>query len=128
MSTNYDPTWPSAMDHVRFLVRDTATPFWFQDEEVQGTIDMQEATGVAGRYYAAAELLSIMAHSLATTRDDPGVREKWLGDLRVKWGADEDTLDAINARVAFYRRIGAQKLARSSKVFRVMPRGSRTVD
>lgn len=128
MSHTYDSTLPDERDHVRFLIRDVASPWIFEDEEIDATLDAQMSTGTARRYYAAAEILSLLAMSMATTRGDIGVREKRLADLQIKWGVDEDTLDAINARISLFRKIGGNHQARSMKVFRVMPRGTRYVD
>jgi hypothetical protein len=123
--TTYDPTLQSDLDYTRFLIRDIATPFHFSDDEILGVLADQSATGQARKFYAAADLLSILAAALATTREDLGVRRKKVSKLELEWGADEDTLDAINARVCYFRARGGYLLARSSKVFRVMPRGSR---
>lgn len=125
MSTSYDRTLPDDRNHVRFLVQDTSSPWYFQDEEIDAVLEDQTATGAARKYYAAARLLSIQASALATARGAGSVREKRVGKLTLIWGVDRDTLDAINERIAELKRTGGQLLARSSKQFRVITAGNR---
>lgn len=75
MATSYsgDPA-DSALDQVRFLIRDTADPFTFQDEEIAWVLEERP-----NPYLAAASLAWRLYHR---TLDSAGVHKK-VGDLQL---------------------------------------------
>lgn len=120
-------------DAVRLLIRDTdvsdsGAHAFFSDEELDALISYQVGTGEGRKFCVAADALSIIVSKMTTGREEIGVQRKKVSRLEIEWGVDHDTLDTIQAQISAWRKKCAYRYASSSKVFRVMPAGSRVVD
>jgi len=106
VSATYDPTLATDRDWVRFLTGDTnvASPL-LSNEEIDGLLLVQTATGEAARYFAAAEALSVISIRYATVGQ--GLVSKSVEHLELEWGTDTGNLEAINYRISCLKKRGA---------------------
>lgn len=118
MSFSYDPTLPSNLDWVRFLIGDTdSTNIRLQDEEITSIIAEETATGKAVKYLAAAAALSSL--HLRWSSAGGGLAEKEVDGLRLRWqGSMNIGNNSIVDRIKELRKIGASHLLNKPKFFR----------
>ena len=121
MSATYDTNLTREIDWVRFLVGDTVlAEAMLQDEEIQGLLDGQIATGTSRRYYAAAEALATL-HTRWMSQGRGKASEK-VSRLQVVYGTGSGiNIDlAIQARISELRKIGARRLSAAPYSFRTI--------
>lgn len=119
MSANYDPTLPTDLDHVRFLVGDTdVTNAIFQDEEISAVLGFQTAPSPALPYFAAAEILSQLSGKYSVA--GKGKIQKTVSKLTLIWGVNEDANTALQSRISMLRKRGAQLCAKRPFALRIM--------
>ena len=112
MATTYTSPAVTNVDHVRRLTRDTGTTAataHLTDEEIQDFIDDQIASGVALKFFAAADCLQAIIGKFSLAGE--GVAEETVDDVKVKFGlgGDVSTVKEMRERVKELRRMGQKK-------------------
>lgn len=101
MASTYDNTLSTSRDRVRFLLGDVATPWEFDDNEIDWVLTEQD-----NEYLAAARLLSGLAARWAGK--GRGIDSKRVSRLRVQYGGlgTAAVNAALNRRVVELRQLG----------------------
>lgn len=119
MTTTYDPTLATDLDHVRFLIGDTdTTSAIFQDEEISAVLGFQTAPSAAIPYFAAADILSQLSGKYSVAGE--GRIQKTVSKLTLIWGVNEDANSALQSRISALRKKGAQLASKRPFALRVM--------
>lgn len=119
MSANYDPTLPTDLDHVRFLVGDTdVTNAIFLDEEISAVLAFGTAPAAALPYFTAAELLSQLSGKYSLAGE--GYIQKTVSKLTLIWGVNEDANTALQSRISMLKKKGAQLASKRPFAVRIM--------
>ncbi len=111
MSATYDPTLPTDIDYVRFLVPDTdvtpTTDAKFSDEEIAATIAEEQSRGRTGgstKYFVTAVLLGILLSKFAARGE--GIRRKEVDELELEFGPRDSAERALQRRIVDLERRG----------------------
>lgn len=114
----YDPTLPTDVDWVRFLIGDTSQEPVFHDEEIQAFLDMnttEYGTGIWNRYFTAADVLGALAQRWRMKAGD--VSSKSVSRLSISYGGSRQGLDQ---QASAFRRKGADLLYPRPKLFKAI--------
>ena len=111
---SYDDTKVATVDKdwIRFTLQDTGpTTFLLTDNEIDAYLTLETATGVAKKYYAAAELLGVLINRWSSAGE--GIAEKQVKTLRIKFGLGDRGEAGQNLVLiqADLRRLGAELLS-----------------
>jgi hypothetical protein len=102
---NFNPSLPTDLDWVRFLVGDTGECPKLDDETIQAIVDAEtgrHGTGEWVRYLAAAEVLDAML--VAWRTENKGRSQEQVSKLSIIYGGVGGTMDAmLGEKAANYR-------------------------
>lgn len=112
MATTYDASMGTNKDWVRLLIGDNGSTMTLADEEIDGIIDEQTATGDATKYFAAADAINILYGLHKAGRR--GVVDRQISKLRLRFGEDVSAANAVAKAAADFRRKGAFLQAKSA--------------
>ena len=119
MTATYDASHGTDRDWVRHLIGDTDTTSpKLQDETIDAILADEAITGQARKYLAAASALATLRAGWSSLGS--GVIEKQVSSLRIKYGADESAVKALDMRIAELRNRGAYLSTTRARAFKVL--------
>lgn len=110
MAGTYDSHLVRDLDWVRFYIRDTASPWRFEDETISAML-----TVAHNKWFVAAELIRLTA---ARVTDD-SVKTKIVDDLHLTFGGGA-SFSNLNDYADWLLQKGAAELMPRSKLFQVL--------
>ena len=112
MATTFDTTLGTNKDWVRSLIGDNAAPMVLTDEEIDAIVAEQTSTGKAVKYFDAADALLTLYGIFKAGRR--GVVDRQIGKLRLRFGEDISTENALHQQASEFRAKGSFYMARAA--------------